>query len=87
MNGWKDNAAHYGGDGNLRARDRLCAWCREIAVFRLFERIGVFKDPAAGFARWIAEYREPFYRAWPVGVPSWPLPRTASDGSVIPSMW
>jgi hypothetical protein len=69
MNGTHDNAGHYGGDGALRSRGRLCNYCRELTAFRILERTNVLPDPGTSFGVWIAQYRAPFYARFGVSVP------------------
>ncbi|MBN1523071.1 MAG: hypothetical protein JW904_01205 [Spirochaetales bacterium] len=85
MNGTKDNAQVYGGNGNLRVTNRLCNWCREITVFRLYERLHVFKDPSTAFAIWIKDYRLKFYRKFGFMVPE-VIPQVNSNGAIIPEV-
>ncbi|MBN1524318.1 MAG: DEAD/DEAH box helicase family protein [Spirochaetales bacterium] len=77
------SAKVYGGNGNLRVTDRLCNWCREITVFRLYERLHVFNDPATAFASWIKGYLLKFYRKFGFMVPG-VVPQVNSDGAIIP---
>jgi len=70
MNGNRsDNAAVFGGEADLRDPERMCNFCRELTVFRLFERIGRLNDTATSYASWQAVYRKPFYDAYGLDVP------------------
>ena len=70
MNGNRsDNAAVFGGEADLRDPERMCNFCRELTVFRLFERIGRLNDTATSYATWQTQYRAPFYGAWGLDVP------------------
>ena len=82
MNGTHDNAAVYGGNGNLRSHDRLCNFCRELTVFRLLERIHVLDDPSTSYATWIDDYRDAFYDHFGFKVPA-PVPQENSVGTPI----
>ncbi len=79
MNGTHDNATYYGGDGYLRVTDRLCNFCREISVFRLFERIRVLVNPATSWADWGATYRATYFSRFGFAVPA-PVPQENSVG-------
>ncbi len=82
MNGTHDNAKFYGGNGNLRVHDRLCNWCREITVFRLYERLHIFTNPAIDFETWKNEYRTNFYLKYGFTIPEI-VPQVNNVGEVI----
>lgn len=79
MNGTHDNAIVYGGDGDLRVRDRMCNFCRELTVFRLFERIHVLDDPTVSYSVWVDTYRTPYFARFGFAVPD-PVPQQNSSG-------
>ena len=71
MNGDRaDNAAVFGGESELRDEERMCNFCRELTVFRLFERIGQLADTSTSYATWQSTYRGPFYAAYGLDVPA-----------------
>jgi hypothetical protein len=82
MNGTHDNGQYYcpaGAGGafpslTLRSNDRMCNFCRELTVYRVFERTGLLPG-TAGFARWKAEYRPRFYQRFGFHAPA-PVPQT-----------
>lgn len=78
------NKKVFGGDGNLRDNDRLCNWCREIVVFRLYERLHMFTDTGNDFDTWKKDYREKFYARFGFAIPK-VIPQVNSDGKVIES--
>ena len=78
MNGSHDNKTLFGGNGQLRVYDRLCNFCRELAAFRIYERIGILDDDATSWTDWIAEYRTPFYEEFPFYRPD-KVPQENSD--------
>lgn len=82
MNGTHHNAALYGGDGYLRLRGRLCNLCREIALFRIYERTGILPDAARSLAAWEAAYRPAFFRKFPFHAPA-VLPQRNSSGTAV----
>ncbi len=82
MNGTHDNSIYYGGDGNLRVHDRFCNFCREIGVFRLFERIRVLSDPAVSWSAWGTSYRSTYFTRFGFDVPS-PVPQENSAGTPV----
>jgi hypothetical protein len=82
MNGTHHNAALYGGDGYLRLRRRLCNLCREIALFRIYERAGVLPEASESLEVWRRAYREAFYRRFPFHAPE-SLPQRNSAGTGV----
>ncbi|MBW2533932.1 MAG: hypothetical protein JRI55_20755 [Deltaproteobacteria bacterium] len=82
MNGTHDNAVFYGGDGRLRASDRMCNYCREVTAFRIVERTHRLADPATSYAQWVADHRGPFYERFGFAVPT-VVPQENSDGTPI----
>ena len=70
MNGSHHNAILYGGSNNLRTSTRLCNWCRELCVYRIYERSSVLPDQATSYQTWVASYRAPFYAALGFATPS-----------------
>jgi hypothetical protein len=71
MNGDRaDNAAVFGGESELRDEERMCNFCRELTVFRLFERIGQLADTTTSYATWQSTYRGPFYATYGLDVPA-----------------
>lgn len=80
MNGTHHNDALYGGDGYLRLRSRLCNLCREIVLFRVYERTGVLPDASRSLEVWKAGYRSAFYRKFPFHAPP-ALPQRNSEGT------
>jgi hypothetical protein len=81
MNGTADNAAYFGGDGKLRV-ERMCNFCRELAVFRLLERVHDLDDPETSWSIWKASYRDAYYDAYPFSVPI-PVPQENSVGTKL----
>lgn len=80
MNGSHQNSEIYGGSDYLRSPDRLCNWCRELAMFRLYHGLGLIPGGAGeAFALWEKDYRRPFWEAFPFAVPGI-LPQTNSEG-------
>lgn len=80
MNGTHDNALFYGGDGRLRASDRMCNFCREATALRILERTQVLPAPATSMDVWAADHRAPFFERFGFAVPS-VVPQTNSDGT------
>jgi hypothetical protein len=64
------NAGEFGGTGDLRTNGRMCNYCRELTVFRLFERIHRFDDEEHSYASWEAHYRMPFFEQYGFALPS-----------------
>lgn len=81
MNGGHDNADFFGGRGNLRVR-RFCNYCRELMVFRMFERVGILDEPKSSYELWVDRYRAPFYARFGFSVPN-EVPQTNSSGEPI----
>ena len=79
MNGSHDNSDLFGGRDNLRTGTRLCNWCRELVVFRIYERCGILPDPATSFQTWVRDYREGFYETMGFRVPT-VVPQENSEG-------
>jgi hypothetical protein len=82
MNGGHDNKLYFGGNGNLRDHNQLCNWCREITIFRLYEKIGIFNNPNTDFTTWKNEYRDKYYEWYGFIVPA-EVPRKNSNGEPI----
>lgn len=71
MNGDRSgNATVFGGETELRDEERMCNFCRELTVFRLFERIGQLPDTATSYATWQSTYRGPFYATYGMDIPA-----------------
>ncbi len=80
MNGSHHNADIFGGSNNLRVSDRLCNWCRELGIFRLFHGLGIIEQSAnQAFSQWTSEYRRPFYETFKFKAPT-QIPQTNSVG-------
>lgn len=79
MNGSHDNAAIFGGNGNLRPQDRMCNWCEELLAFRTYERTMVLPDQNTSWDLWVTNYRAGFYRSFGFYVPA-TVPQTNSAG-------
>ncbi len=80
MNGAHHNSDIFGGSDNLRVMDRLCNWCRELSIFRLYHGIGLLPGNAVrAFSLWEREYRRHFWRVFPFFVPK-VVPQTNSRG-------
>ncbi len=83
MNGTRPaNATEFGGDGRLRAPDRMCNWCRELTVFRLMERTSVLPTPATSWATWTSSFRGPFFERHGFHVPT-PVPQQNSASEPV----
>ena len=71
MNGDRTaNATVFGGETELRDEGRMCNFCRELTVFRLFERIGELLDTVTSYATWQSSYRGGFYSTYGMDVPA-----------------
>jgi hypothetical protein len=75
MNGWHDNGQYWcpannaGNYPSLGLRvQRMCNFCRELTVYRVFERTGILSG-ANAFADWKAMYRPRFYERFKFVVP------------------
>ena len=82
MNGRHHNKDTYGGDGQLRDHKHICNWCREITVFRLYEKVGIFKNPNNDFMTWKEKYRDNYYRRKGLSKPE-EIPARNSEGKAI----
>jgi hypothetical protein len=57
----------------------MCNFCREVSVFRLFERIHVLDDPETSWQAWGLVFRYIYFQRFGFHVPS-PVPQENSDG-------
>jgi hypothetical protein len=57
----------------------MCNWCRELATFRLYERVLHLPDQSTALAEWAEAYRAPFYEEFGLRVPN-VVPQRNSSG-------
>ncbi len=82
MNGRVSNKSEFGGSGWMRTESRFCNFCREITVYRLFERTEILDNPDSSWSTWKSNYRDYFYEKLPFDVPN-DVPMRNSDGQQI----
>lgn len=84
MNGTHGNSDSCNPNGGAKLRQAdFCNWCRELAVLRIFDAVGLLSstDPLAD---WIADYRSGYWQQHPVTLPNAGMPILDTCGQLKP---